>query len=344
MGGGSADVKNALSSNLLGNTISPDASLDALSEMFTSVRGTANPEMTGDITENIAHNLRVATAIVKINSATKGKMTEVLREYNDVLLLSLDEGYAAVDEIEINKSLTDKGFTTLLQVQQAFENAVLQGLTPVPTPPSYGGGGSGGGGGTKKEENIIEFAPSPVPETIKAPFNDIDNVSWAKEAIAELCSKEIISGYEDGTFKPYNTVTRAEYTKLIVSLVDDLKTNASTGFSDVSATDWFAPYIEKAVANGIVNGVGDKFLPDNSITREDAAVIIYRFLKDKINLTNKISFADEGDISEYAKEAVSYLAGAGIINGIGDGIYMPKNTLTRAQAAVLIHSAMDKLQ
>jgi len=341
MGGDSKEIEKALNENLLQNGVSEDVSFKALCEMFESVRGKVKTEEVENVSEFIADKLREATAIVKINSATKGIMTEILKEYNDVLELDLDKKYEA-NEIKVNKALTDKNFKTLKEVRKAFENALTEKKTPV----SGGGGGSAGGGGVSAGASpVIEFAPTVKEENkeIKNPFSDIEGVAWAKDAILTLSGKGIISGYEDGTFKPQREVTRAEFTKLISSFITGDSTDKSS-FKDVKSSDWFAPFIEKAVAAGIVNGYGDVFCPANSITREDACVIIYRILKDKVSFTAENAFSDEAGISDYALDAVKKMAGAGIVNGMGNGTFCPKATLTRAQAAVLINSVVGKLQ
>lgn len=115
-------------------------------------------------------------------------------------------------------------------------------------------------------------------------------------------------------------------------------------FDDVASGDWYADYVEKAAASGIVRGSGSLFYPNDTITRQDAAVILYRLLSESVTFMESASFSDDEQISGYAREAVAGLAGAKIINGMSDGSFQPKGLLTRAQAAALIYSAYRTLK
>ena len=108
--------------------------------------------------------------------------------------------------------------------------------------------------------------------------------------------------------------------------------------------DWFAPYVTKAASKEIVKGSGNLFRPNDTITRQDASVILYRLLGGKVVFSDTASFTDDTQISDYAKDAVAYLAGIKIINGMSDGSFQPNGLLTRAQAAVLIYSSYQALK
>ena len=128
---------------------------------------------------------------------------------------------------------------------------------------------------------------------------------------------------------------------------DDSKYNgdAKNDFADVSSDNWSATYIASAKANGLIKGVSEnEFAPLSAVTREDIAVILYRatLLAGKTYETKKENFTDFDDVSDYAKEAVAYMAGTGIINGFEDGSFNPKAPATRAQAAKLIYEALGK--
>ena len=83
-------------------------------------------------------------------------------------------------------------------------------------------------------------------------------------------------------------------------------------------------------------------MPDAGITREEAAVMIYRCISSEVNLTGEpLQFTDSSEISQYALEAVAALSGQGIISGMGNGCFEPRGVTTRAQAAVLVCSALD---
>lgn len=213
--------------------------------------------------------------------------------------------------------------------------------------------GSGTGGGkaysnTTGEEGLI--TPEPIPP---CPFDDMDVAPWAKEAVSVLYEKNIISGYNEKEYHPSGNVTRAEFTKLIMELSEATgkeEQKAEDGviignlFDDVKDSDWFAPYVAKAASKEIVKGSGDLFRPNDTITRQDASVILYRLLGGKVVFSDTASFTDDTQISDYAKDAVAYLAGIKIINGMSDGSFQPNGLLTRAQTAVLIYSSYQALK
>lgn len=176
-------------------------------------------------------------------------------------------------------------------------------------------------------------------------FTDIGSVTWAQKAIVAMSSVGIISGKEEGKFYPNDTVTRAEFVKMLIGtleyagLVDT--SNKSCSFSDVAEDAWYYDEVAIAVNNGIVQGISDtEFNPNANITRQDMAVMMYRAAQvANLELKNgaELIFTDADKISDYAQEAVSAMAKAGIINGFEDGSFSPKTNATRAQAAVVIY-------
>lgn len=219
------------------------------------------------------------------------------------------------------------------------------------------GGGSGGGmggGGTKVNAEsgsafVDTVQPSPTPDVSldaptpagNYPFLDMEDSVWANEAVEYLYTEGIVSGRSETQFEPTQSVTRAELIKMITEAFDAAETTGSITFSDVKDTDWFSPYIKRAAAAGIVLGSDGAFYPNSSVTREDAALMIYRTLslESKGDLS---AFTDAEHISGYAKEAIAAMVSGGYIRGMGDGTFAPAQTLTRAQAAQLIYNAIIK--
>lgn len=180
---------------------------------------------------------------------------------------------------------------------------------------------------------------SPVASS---PFTDLEGADWAKEAIDYLASKGIINGKTANEYVPNDPVTREEITKIVTVAFGLVENSAGCDFKDISADRWSYSYIASANRLGIVNGYGDDFGPTHQTTREDMAVIIYRVL----NLVGievsgtPINFTDNGSVSGYAKEAVSTLTSAGIINGMGDNTFSPKTYVTRAQIAKVTYELL----
>ena len=231
-------------------------------------------------------------------------------------------------------SLTDyrDKFTAAVDTVYASENTPV--ILPPSPQPSLGGGSFGGGGGTSTP--VIVQPPvseEPVLETPKD-FNDVGSEHWAYSYINTLTEKKIISGYEDGTFKPDNSVKREEFIKLVAEALN-LTGTVDTDFSDLPSDAWYTPYVKAAVSAGIINGVSDTtFGTGMELTRADMALIIARALKLE-NANGGDKFLDDNEIPDYAKEAVYILKSEGILSG-NNGNFEPKRSLTRAECAKIV--------
>ena len=203
-----------------------------------------------------------------------------------------------------------------------------------------GGGGGGGGGsssGSAGASTVLPlFTNTQAVNNESAEnnlFTDMSGFSWAEEAVNSLFDAGIVSGRGDKKFAPADFVTRAEFVKLLCGVIDIPE--AFSEFSDVSDTDWFAPYVRRAAAAGIIFGSDGKFNPNNNITRQDMAVIIARALK--LEAKGDLQFIDSADISAYAQNGVAALAENKIMQG-ADGCFAPKRNATRAEAAMVIYT------
>ena len=128
-----------------------------------------------------------------------------------------------------------------------------------------------------------------------AKLTDIDG-HWSKDYVEYGVQKGYINGYEDGSFRPEATVTRAEFSKMINASVGIAKT-ADISFNDISSGDWYYQEVRKAVYAGYTNGYeDDTFRADNRITREEAAVILSRIATRAEKNKSLSSFRDTGEI------------------------------------------------
>lgn len=173
----------------------------------------------------------------------------------------------------------------------------------------------------------------------KSMFQDIKG-HWAEENIKQLVNDEVINGYLDGTFRPNNQITRAEFVAILMKALD-LKNTSSKVFED-TINHWAKAYIDIAATHKIVTGYNEKeFAPDEPITREQLAVMIYKAIK--LNQVNdKIAFEDNEKISQWAKKAVKALKEAEIISGYEDQTFKPKNNASRAEAVTIIMKALKR--
>ena len=177
---------------------------------------------------------------------------------------------------------------------------------------------------------------------VRVVFADVAELTlWANDSINALYDAGIVSGTSATTFDPNGNVTREQFAKMLVSMLGDVEFVSGSSFSDVPASEWFAPYVATAKEIGLVNGVSDTaFGVGQNITREQMATMIYRagnLLGYHANGTPK-TFTDASNISDYAKAAVDALTAGGVINGISDGSFAPAATATRAEAACMIHN------
>ena len=154
----------------------------------------------------------------------------------------------------------------------------------------------------------------------------------------------ILKGREALKFYPHENVKREEFVKMIVLSLAEVAKESQINFKDADKNAWYYTYVSKAVGAGLAKGYSDDvFGIGNNITREDLCVMAYNAVKkeDMPKEDIKLSFDDADEISDYAKEAVAYLANNGVINGV-DGMYFaPKAFATRAQAAKIIYMLLD---
>lgn len=177
-----------------------------------------------------------------------------------------------------------------------------------------------------------------VPASQSVPtvtFSDVPAGYWAAAAIRTLAAQGIVSGYGDGTFRPQQPVTRAEFTKMLVLALGLKPGGGSTAFTDVAPTAWYAPYVAAAVRAGIVDGTSaTTFAPDAGLTREEMAVLVARALK--LSQTATLHFSDDGQIDPWALQGVQEAVSAGYVAGFPDGSFQPLGVTTRAEAAKVV--------
>lgn len=223
------------------------------------------------------------------------------------------------------KALSDE-FNRLAGEQKALED---KNKTQSP---------SGGGGGGKSS---ISTGGGISAGTSKELFSDISQALWAKEAIDYLAQRKIINGKSENIFAPNDYLTRAEAVKLLVTAFNiEIPAELSLPFDDVNNSDWFYPYLCAAYKSGLIQGITQNtFAPQQTITRQDIAVLISRIIKSDEEGAD-LTFSDSGEISDYAKNSVSLLCSLGIINGTDQNRFAPHENTTRAQAAKIWYNAI----
>ncbi len=204
------------------------------------------------------------------------------------------------------------------------------------------------GGGHRPTTKPSESKPGSTAETqkpiitgenINTVFADVQNNVWYSEAIAYVYNNGMMNGTEKG-FEPNAATTRA----MIVTMLHRLEKEPAAGvanFADVAYGQWFSEAIAWAAANGVVNGYSEtKFAPNDEITREQLAAILYRYAQFKgLNVSAKgdlSGFADGAAVSDWAVEAMQWAVGAGLLNGNEQGRLAPTAGATRAEVAMML--------
>lgn len=182
-------------------------------------------------------------------------------------------------------------------------------------------------------------------------FTDVPG-HWAAESIGFVSEREIFLGTGSDTFSPNAGMTRAMFATVIGRLYErsygEIKTSDTHAFTDCNYGDYYGKYVDWAAENKIISGYGNgRFNPDDLITREQMAAILYRFVKFLGFLPNEtdtvLSYPDSDSIAGYASDAALYCQTVGVISGRNGGIFAPQETATRAEVATIIQRFVESV-
>lgn len=209
---------------------------------------------------------------------------------------------------------------------------------------------SKGSGGSKPSSSVSVgggfTAPTNVPAIpVKPVVSDISG-HWGQKAVEYLIAADIVSGRPDGSFGPDENISREEFTKLVVLTFNLYDEGSQADFLDVSKDRWSYSYIASAVKNSVVNGDGaGLFNPNEKISREDMAVILYRAYQRTIDNNFRgeleVKFTDFDSVSDYAKNSVAMLSNMNLISGDGEK-FNPHSNATRAEAAQILYNVLKR--
>src|SRR5665648_448376 len=182
---------------------------------------------------------------------------------------------------------------------------------------------------------MLTLAPSPAFATT---VSDISG-HWAQTTIQSWVDNGLIKGYPDGTFKPDNNITRAEFITLVNRAFEYTKT-APISFTDVNQNAWYASAIGVAVEAGYISGYPDGTMkPENPISREEAATIIMR-IKNLVANPAAVSVYTDASSITWGKGEIGAVTAAKIMQGYPDGSFMPRGLITRAETVIALDNAM----
>ena len=271
-----------------------------------------------------------------------------------------DRGKYDLAEGKYTYSVSAAGYSsssgTIIITSQDAENHIEKNIrVQLQTPSIYGGGGGGRPveDNTTTKEEAKEEVKEEVKEEIKEEekqkedtvlkeitFTDVHKDNWYYDSVRFVCGKNLMQG-TGKDFEPDSTMTRAMLVTVLYRMEESAEYSGENTFADVREDSWYFDAVKWASGNNIVSGVETNlFAPDENITREQMAVILYRYaklkgfeIKSDVNLEK---FEDADNISDWAFDALKWANASGIINGISKTCISPSDSATRAQVATMI--------
>lgn len=298
--------------------------------------------------DDVASAFNKAVAVLAVNGGTRETVRGLLKQYEDILKIDVDGGYESANESNLNIAMAFGSYETPEEVAAAFNEAVLENKGSSGDEGSSSGSSSSGRPSKGGNYSSVTVGGSYIENPVipKAPFTDLEEHLWAYEAIDFLKSKNVVSGVRDDIFEPARNVLREEFAKMIVNAFSINSAFFEKKLADVPGDAWYHDAVLSAYNQGIINGIDSQhFGTGMDITREDAVVILYRYLVNSgysFGGEIKESFDDMSNASSYAIEAINTMKAEGIISGKTATTFAPKDKLSRAEAATLIYKVMKE--
>ncbi|MCI9626773.1 MAG: hypothetical protein HFI90_08315 [Clostridia bacterium] len=233
---------------------------------------------------------------------------------------------------------------------------------PAPTLPSHGGGGGGGGAAvapkpTPTPENTLTPTPIVTPQPTVTPDNRESGTlsegmkaelegHWAQKEISEMVEKGIVKGVSADSLGLGNATTRAEFAAMLVRALGLPETPQQGAFSDVPTDAWYAGALAAAKEAGILQGADGKANPEDNISREEMAKMLAAVCAGRgIEAAGEMkAFTDSGTVSEWARQGVTDSVKMGLMNGMEDGSFAPKEAALREQTIVVLERLLQLLE
>lgn len=175
-------------------------------------------------------------------------------------------------------------------------------------------------------------------------YRDVNTSAWYHEAVDYVLVNGLMSGYGNGVFGPNDHLSRAQLCQILYNKEGRPAVTGSSVFTDVAGTAWYADAVIWANANGIVGGYGGGvFGPDDPITREQLAAILWRYAGSPESSHSLDAFTDAGQISDWAMDAMRWANENGVLNGDGSGHLIPRGNATRAHVAQMIQNFLENI-
>ena len=183
----------------------------------------------------------------------------------------------------------------------------------------------------------IEVSYKPAEAPWENPYTDVSETAWYFDSVRYVSVHGLMEGYGDGRFGPDDDLSRAQLAQILYNHAGQPDPSGESSFTDVTGDAWYTDAVSWAEENGIVSGYGGGlFGPDDSITREQLAVMLYRYAGRPAVPNLILPFRDANKASAYAMDALRWAVDAGILNGKGNGILDPTGKATRAEVAAML--------
>lgn len=198
----------------------------------------------------------------------------------------------------------------------------------------------------KLDANTTVYAKWTEAPVSGLPFGDVKSGDWFYNDVKYVYEKGMMAGTAADVFAPNATTTRAMIVTILYRLEGSPAVTGTSAFVDVPAGQWYTDAVNWAAANQIVKGTSaTTFAPNDSITREQMAAILYRYAQYKgYDVTKKADlsgYSDNGQVSAYAKDALAWANAAKLINGVTNTTLAPQGNATRAQVSAILHRFCD---
>ncbi len=372
-----ADRSNALNNITTPVTLTPaqQTAADAIYNAYIT-----DPTTQGYLTghglgsENFLNLITPFKGCFKMTNDANGDF--VLASYSDAFAegISDDVNFVSINGIGIDSGATDavRAYQILTGVVEMFNSFTSQkenlkvvlahddidlyeaNLTPLenpgvtpPLPIGPAGPGRPGGNRNDNDNEDVGFTPgAPTYNPTTPTFSDVEKDSWAAPYIMNLTERKIFAGYEDGSFRPSNYITRQEIAVALVramGLEADVSAaeNVDTGFSDDAAiAPWARGYVNIALREKLFTGFDDgEFKSERVISRQELIAVIMRLAGSTESVT--ANYDDAHEIHGYAKDFIGHASSLGIISGYPDGTIKPLNNVTRAEVAKILYLGLE---
>lgn len=198
----------------------------------------------------------------------------------------------------------------------------------------------------KLDANTTVYAKWTETPVSSLPFGDVKSADWFYNDVKYVYDKGMMAGTAADVFAPNATTTRAMIVTILYRLEGSPAVTGTSAFVDVPAGQWYTDAVNWAAANQIVKGTSaTTFAPNDSITREQMAAILYRYAQYKgYDVTKKADlsgYSDNSQVSAYAKDALAWANAAKLINGVTNTTLAPQGNATRAQVSAILHRFCD---